>query len=211
MKNVIKIFFASVLIILNVSIVSFANEGMAAVKYTDKEQVYLYIGEDGHSITNQWKQVWDNWYYFGEDGASKQNTWAQIDGNWYYFNEYSIMLTDTTTPDGYYVGSGGAWTTKSEDSIDTSIWLGSYSGDDGQIITVRSVNSGSVNITFEGYSEEGSYKQDYVLKFSNEDKTQAIFENEQLKEKDVYTLTENGMKVSVKPYGGWKQGTYVRR
>lgn len=82
---------------------------MSPSKFSDSEQVYWYIGEDGYQIKNQWKQVWDNWYYFGEDGASKQNTWAEINGKWYYFDEWSVMLHDTTTPDGYTVGPDGAW------------------------------------------------------------------------------------------------------
>lgn len=92
-----------------------ARERMSSLDYTSQKQVWIYYtgeeDEQGYSIrlTNQWKQVWDNWYYFDEEGVSKQNTWAEINGKWYYFDEYSIMLHDTTTPDGYYVGSDGAW------------------------------------------------------------------------------------------------------
>jgi len=49
------------------------------------------------------------------------------------------------------------------------------------------------------------------LIFDNQDKTKAFFEDEQTKEKNVYTLMEDKVIVSVKPYGGWKQGTYVRQ
>lgn len=31
------------------------------------------------------------------------------DGKWYYFNDASLMTTDTTTPDGYYVDINGVW------------------------------------------------------------------------------------------------------
>ncbi|WP_333683400.1 hypothetical protein [Enterocloster lavalensis] len=91
------------------------GEGMSKVGGGKKEAIWMYVTdeEDEHGIpiclTNQWKQVWDYWYYFGENGKSIQSAWKEIDGKWYYFDEYSIMLHDTTTPDGYYVGSDGAW------------------------------------------------------------------------------------------------------
>lgn len=75
--------------------------------------VYVTDEEDDRGVpiclTNQWKQMGDYWYYFGENGKSIQSAWKEIDGKWYYFDEYSIMLHDTTTPDGYYVGSDGVW------------------------------------------------------------------------------------------------------
>ena len=108
MKNNFKIFFITLLISLFTAFSAFAA-GMGVVKSNDHEQVLIYTYDDGTCATNQWKQVWDNWYYFGEDGRSKQNTWAEIDGKWYYFDQWSVMLHDTTTPDGYTVGPDGAW------------------------------------------------------------------------------------------------------
>ena len=36
--------------------------------------------------------------------------WQQIGGNWYYMDLNSgKMLSNTTTPDGYYVGISGAY------------------------------------------------------------------------------------------------------
>ena len=37
------------------------------------------------------------------------NTWKEIDGKQYYFGSDGYMLSNTTTPDGYYVGADGAW------------------------------------------------------------------------------------------------------
>lgn len=91
------------------SFLSYASEGMTVIGGDDNSTVLQYIYEDNTYAKNQWKQAWDNWYYFGEDGKSKQNTWAEIDGKWYYFDNWSIMLHDTVTPDGYTVGSDGAW------------------------------------------------------------------------------------------------------
>lgn len=208
MKKLKRSLILGLFVSLYFSITVYA-EGMLSSGGTDGGQAWAYIQQDGTYLKNQWKQVWGYWYYFGEDGQSKHNTWAEINGKWYYFNEFSIMLADTTTPDGYYVGSDGAWATKTENSIDTSMWLGSYFADDGQSIIVRSVNSGSINITFGGYGEEGWYSQNYVLTLINSDKTQAVYEDQW--GKTVYTLNGNQIEVSVEPSGGWKQGTYVKQ
>lgn len=112
MTKISKIIFISVLISLFICFLSYAGEGMVVTNPIDTneyEQIYYYQYEDYSYAKNEWKQVWNNWYYFGEDGRSKQNTWAEIDEKWYYFDEWSRMLHDTTTPDGYYVGSDGAW------------------------------------------------------------------------------------------------------
>ncbi|WP_143318746.1 hypothetical protein [Clostridium sp. HBUAS56010] len=102
-----------------------SQEGMSVVRDSSKMAVYKYEtgieNEYGFSdyLQNQWKQVWDNWYYFGDDGISKQNTWANIEGKWYYFDQWSVMLHDTTTPDGYQVNSDGAWVKDGQVVIET--------------------------------------------------------------------------------------------
>lgn len=56
-------------------------------------------------IRNQWKEIGGKWYYFNQDGYMVCNAWI---GN-YYVGADGAMLTDTITPDGYKVGSDGAW------------------------------------------------------------------------------------------------------
>lgn len=91
------------------------SQGMAALGSNSKYQAWAYFtGEENEFgvrvyLENQWKQVWGYWYYFDETGRSLCNTWKEINGKWYYFDQWSIMQHDTTTPDGYYVGSDGAW------------------------------------------------------------------------------------------------------
>lgn len=116
MKRASKLFAVILLLSLFFTFSAYGyNEGMSAVKSNSKEQVWMYMidieNEFGMQdyLKNEWKQVWDNWYYFGEDGKSLQNTWAEIDEKWYYFDNWSIMLHDTVTPDGYTVGADGAW------------------------------------------------------------------------------------------------------
>ncbi len=86
------------------------------------------VGSDGAWVQNtgSWQQNSTGWWYQNADGTYPVSTWQQINGSWYYFNEsgYMVasiwignyylgengaMLTNTTTPDGYVVGSDGAW------------------------------------------------------------------------------------------------------
>lgn len=46
-----------------------------------------------------------SWYYFNESGYMVASIWI---GN-YYLGENGAMLTNTTTQDGYKVGSDGEW------------------------------------------------------------------------------------------------------
>lgn len=49
------------------------------------------------------------WFYDAENGTRLHSTWIESGGAWYYLGSDGRMLTDTTTPDGYYVGSDGKW------------------------------------------------------------------------------------------------------
>ena len=57
-----------------------------------------------------WEQTAGGWKYRQADGSYVSNGWFQApDSKWYYFGIDSVMLSDTTTPDGYHVDSSGAW------------------------------------------------------------------------------------------------------
>ena len=57
-----------------------------------------------------WKQEGEGWRYLMKNGYYAASTWIQdTDGKWYYFNLSSHMVTNDTTPDGYYVDASGAW------------------------------------------------------------------------------------------------------
>lgn len=49
------------------------------------------------------------WWYMNTDYSYPANCWKEIDGKYYYFDANGYMLENTTTPDGYKVGSDGAW------------------------------------------------------------------------------------------------------
>ena len=51
-----------------------------------------------NGITCVLQEVWQRMY--GRQGA---------EGNWYYLGPDGVMLTNTTTPDGYRVGADGVW------------------------------------------------------------------------------------------------------
>lgn len=107
----VKIIILALMISMFTSFVAFANEGLGVVpsRSGDNAKAWKYFNEDNTKVVKQWRQVNGDWYYFGEDGISKQSTWYQIDSKWYYFDDFSRMLHDTTTPDGYTVGTDGAW------------------------------------------------------------------------------------------------------
>ena len=68
---------------------------------------WYFLKADGVMATG-WQQVGGTWYYLAGSGAMATG-WINDGGNWYYLNASGAMLANTTTPDGYYVGTSGAW------------------------------------------------------------------------------------------------------
>jgi len=57
-----------------------------------------------------WKQKNGTWQYVKDaSGAVYSNGWHWIDGKCYYFDANGNMLSNTSTPDGYYVNEDGQW------------------------------------------------------------------------------------------------------
>lgn len=116
MKNTFKLLIISLLLCLNVSFISYANtEGLSPSGGNQSGITWKYFtGEEDNNgypiyLKNEWMQFEKGWCYFNDEGLTQPCTWLEINGKWYYFDESSIMLHDTTTPDGYTVGSDGAW------------------------------------------------------------------------------------------------------
>lgn len=59
--------------------------------------------------TEGWVQDSTGWWWRNADGSYPMNAWKEIDGKQYYFGSDGYMLSNTTTPDGYFVGADGAW------------------------------------------------------------------------------------------------------
>ena len=58
---------------------------------------------------NQWERIGGFWYWFDEGGYRLENRWVIVDQKNYYCGENGRMLSNTRTPDGFFVGADGAW------------------------------------------------------------------------------------------------------
>lgn len=56
----------------------------------------------------RWQYKNDKWYFINESGDMVTG-WINWKSKWYYCGDDGAMYTNTTTPDGYKVGSDGAW------------------------------------------------------------------------------------------------------
>ncbi len=120
-----------------------------------------YCGADGVYVRNAWVKHNGNYYYMDANGLMKKNAWVGS----YYLGADGVMKTNTFTPDGYYVGSDGAYYrnrwikyenkyyyTNSAGLIVKNAWIGAYYlGSDG----VMMINS----FTPDGYyvGADGAY------------------------------------------------------
>jgi len=70
---------------------------------------WWYCNADKSYTVSNWQYIDDCWYYFNGSGYMVTG-WINWNSTWYYCGESGAMLINTTTPDGYEVGSDGAWT-----------------------------------------------------------------------------------------------------
>ena len=108
----------------------FFNDSGFMVK--DTWQGAYYLGSDGVMLTNTFTK---DGYYVGSDGAYYTNRWVKDQGKDYYVNgsgklvknawqgayylgKDGVMLTKAFTPDGYYVGSDGAYVRNQKVTVD---------------------------------------------------------------------------------------------
>lgn len=69
---------------------------------------WWYRNPDNSYTVNNWQQIQEKWYFFDEAGYRKTG-WIFWQEKWYYCDANGPMLQNTTTPDGYFVGSDGVW------------------------------------------------------------------------------------------------------
>ena len=100
--------------------------------YVDENGLYVrnsmtpdgfYCGADGVYVTNRWVKYNGKDYYMNAYGKMAKAIWQ---GN-YYLGDDGFMLTNTFTPDGFYVGSDGAWSA-SHWVFDGQWWYRHYDG-----------------------------------------------------------------------------------
>lgn len=62
------------------------------------------------NVSEKWvKDSQGAWYYYKADGSLMKNQWLLYKELWYYLGSDGKMLTNTKTPDGYYVDGQGVW------------------------------------------------------------------------------------------------------
>ena len=71
----------------------------------------ITISTSFSSLAGSWEEDAKGWWYKNDDGSYPRGTWFTFatTGKQYYFNDEGYLLINTTTPDGYKVGSDGAY------------------------------------------------------------------------------------------------------
>ncbi|WP_312432473.1 bacterial Ig-like domain-containing protein [Lacrimispora sp.] len=88
----------------------------AIVNWNGQDSWYFFDNK-GYILTSWFEYEGSIYYLNPKSGSNKgrmMTGWQEISGKWYYFNEKSdgkkgSMFKNTVTPDGYKVGSDGAW------------------------------------------------------------------------------------------------------
>lgn len=110
---------------------SAGGPGLQKQGWSETTDGWLYYKQGGSRAANEWQTVdgldywfdsngymatgwrrFDNgsWYYFKPSiGYMMKNTWVEDGGDWYYLGADGVLLTNTTTPDGYPVNEYGIW------------------------------------------------------------------------------------------------------
>lgn len=71
---------------------------------------WYYFNPSGYMVASNWQQVDGYWYFLNALGHRVDNQWLNTaDGKFYYVGADGRMLTNTRTPDGYFVDANGVW------------------------------------------------------------------------------------------------------
>jgi hypothetical protein len=91
------------LIIMTTTILGVGSIGASAEWRRNSDNTWSY-----DNVSNGWFKDNQNWYFFKNNVM--QTGWLKDnDGSWYYLSSNGEMLHDTTTPDGFKVGSNGIY------------------------------------------------------------------------------------------------------
>lgn len=86
----------------------YLNKSGAMEKGWNEVDGKWYFMNQSGAMEKGWVEVSGKWYFMNQSGAM-QTGWGQVSGKWYYFNQSGELLTNTKTPDGYYVNANGEW------------------------------------------------------------------------------------------------------
>ena len=83
------------------------DSGSMATGWLKDGGTWYYLKDSG-SMATGWIKDNGSWYYLKDSGAMATG-WIKDNGKWYYLASSGNMLSNTRTPDGYYVDASGAW------------------------------------------------------------------------------------------------------
>ena len=83
------------------------DSGSMATGWLKDGGTWYYLKDSG-SMATGWVKDNGSWYYLKDSGAMATG-WIKDNGKWYYLASSGNMLSNTRTPDGYYVDASGAW------------------------------------------------------------------------------------------------------
>lgn len=157
----------------------------------------LLIGSVNTSLNaySGWKQDNGKWWYLNADGGYTKNGWQVINDEFYYFDQDGYMLSNTTTPDGYYVNDSGQWTENGVIKTDSRLKnfkMGYQKGD------INVLNDADLSSKYDGnpYWIEGNItkiQDDHESAYSgilndvNEKNWYIMIDNPRLTSKEAYT------------------------
>lgn len=81
--------------------------GSSSGQWIQQGNLWWYRNADGSYTTSNWQQINGKWYFFDPSGWMMTG-WINWNNKLYYCDASGAMLTNTTTPDGFYVGPDGA-------------------------------------------------------------------------------------------------------
>ena len=105
---------------------------------------HYYVGSSGAYLTNCWFKHDGKDYYADNYGHIVKNKWIES----YYLGSDGAMVTNTFTPDGYYVGSDGLWTPAKWIQSGNKWW---YRHSDGSYTTNDFEEIGNQRYYFDSY------------------------------------------------------------
>ena len=83
------------------------DSGSMATGWVKDNGSWYYLKDSG-SMATGWVKDKGSWYYLKDSGAMATG-WIKDNGKWYYLASSGNMLSNTRTPDGYYVDANGVW------------------------------------------------------------------------------------------------------
>ena len=83
------------------------DSGSMATGWLKDGGTWYYLKDSG-SMATGWVKDNGSWYYLKDSGAMATG-WIKDNGKWYYLASSGNMLSNTRTPDGYYVDANGVW------------------------------------------------------------------------------------------------------